>query len=109
MDASGAFDIIVFFAFSEPAFKFLGVAMASPDVLWVSEGLRGLAVWDRVDGRLGFGAGACALSASVAASAAARSAARAAFCGVEAEGEVLAASEASVEGVVLEVRVEGSS
>lgn len=36
----------------------------------------------RLDGSVGFGAGACALSASVTASAAARSAAREAACGV---------------------------
>jgi hypothetical protein len=56
----------------------------------------GLSVCERFEGRLGCGAGGCALSASVAASAAARSAARA---GEGASGDDLEASEGvAVEG-----------
>jgi hypothetical protein len=106
---SGAFGILVFFAFSESAFK-LPCVVCAP---CVPEGFRGLD--DRFDGRSGFGTGACALSASVVASAAARSAARAASWGSE-EGDAFVnlvgraeTAEAAGGTVALEARAEGSS
>lgn len=63
----------------------------------------------RFDGRFGFGAGDCALSASVAASVAARSAALEASCAVDgASGEVAEGFWVGGGGGVLEVGADGS-